>query len=108
MALCEATKEALWLQRLLQFLRAIEESKPVTIFEDNNSALSLAQNSKDHSRSKHIDIRYHFVREQAEAGNIDLQYCPTEEMIADVLTKSLPRLKFVEFVKMMGLDSHNP
>lgn len=70
--------------------------------EDNQSAIAIARNPTGHARTKHIDIRYHFVREK---GTTDLCYCPTKEMIADLLTKSLPRGRFESLRSAMGMET---
>ena len=75
------------------------------IMEDNTGAIAIAKNPVSHSRTKHIDIRYHYVREAVQDNLINLRYCPTEEMTADALTKSLPRERFEKLQKKMGLDS---
>ena len=62
-----------------------------TIMCDNQRSMLLAKNSIHHSRMKHIDMQYHFIREKLESGVIELKYCPTEHMVADVLTKALSR-----------------
>lgn len=73
-ALSSATQEAVWLKQLLSELQ-IEQSKPTVIYEDNQSAISMAQNAQFHERMKHIDIRHHFVREKVNDGTIELKYC---------------------------------
>ena len=70
------------------------QKHPITVFEDNQSCISLAKNPTFHARTKHIDIRHHFVREAVENELIELVYCPTEEMIADILTKPLAKAQF--------------
>ena len=70
---------------------------------DNQSAIALAKDNKFHSRMKHIDIRYHFIREAVEDGNIVVNYIPTAENIADIFTKSLAKPKFESFVEGLGL-----
>ena len=67
----------------------------MTIFEDNQSAISMAKNPQFHGRAKHIAIKHHFIREQVEDGNIELKYCPSEEMVADMPTIGLRRDLFV-------------
>jgi hypothetical protein len=69
----------------------------VVLFEDNQSAIKSAGNPDGVSRMKHMDIRYHFVRDEVANGVIKLVYIPTEEQAADCLTKSLERLKVVKF-----------
>ena len=99
MALSAATQEAMWLRRLLTELKCNTES-PTTIHEDNQSAMALAQNSVFHARSKHIDIRHHFVC----AKTVKLVYCCSSAMIADILTKGLTRFKFENLRKMAGVS----
>lgn len=88
-ALSEACKEAHWIRRLLEdFNRPISTS--TNIFEDNQSCLKLIKEEKLSGRSKHIDVRYYFVKDYIEKGFVDCTYCPTENMVADLLTKPLP------------------
>ena len=77
----------------------------VTIFEDNQSAISMTKNPQFHGRSKHISIEYHFVRDQVSDKTIKVEYCPTAEMIADMLTKALPKDQFTKLRRMVGLTS---
>lgn len=60
--------------------------------EDNQGAISLAKNPVAHARMKHIDIRYHYIREAIESGTIDVQYCPTREMNADSIERAISEL----------------
>jgi hypothetical protein len=89
MALSDGAKEAIYLGRLLQDIRQVKCDAPTTLFNDNQGSHKLAKNPVFHARTKHIDIRHHFVREALEEGHIDVQYMATEEMPADVLTKGL-------------------
>ena len=73
------------------------------IYEDNQGAIALAKNPVSHKRTKHIDIRYHFIRECVNRGSVELKYCPTASMIADVLTKRLATSKFIQFRSSMGI-----
>ena len=88
-ALSLAAQEATWLQKLLTDLQMPTE--PIVIKEDNHGALALSRNPIVHSRTKHIDIRFHFIRKALEDGIVDVAYCPTSEMVADILTKPIPR-----------------
>ena len=63
---------------------------------DNTSAVSMGKNPIHHQRTKHIDVRHHFLRDHVEKGNIVLTYCPTEEQIADIFTKALSKINFRE------------
>ena len=102
-ALNTATQEAIWLQRLLADLSDIQH-KPTIIMGDNQGSIAIARNPVFHSRTKHIDIRHHFIHEAIQDGVIDLRFCPTNEMIADVLTKPLSRNRFEQLRRLMGMD----
>jgi hypothetical protein len=93
--------QGIWLARLLGEMHNSEPAK-VRLKVDNKSAISLSKNPVYHERSKHIDVRYHFVRECVEAGKIDLSYVRTEEQLADILTKSLGKAKFHELRMAIG------
>ncbi len=107
-ALSSAVQEVLWLNKLLSDL-GVKQSEPITLFEDNQGAIAIAQNPVGHSRTKHIDIKFHFVREAVGNDRVKLVYCPTESMVADIFTKPLTRTRFVGLVNALGLKSlHNP
>ncbi|XP_068993260.1 uncharacterized protein [Neodiprion pinetum] len=89
MAVAEATKEALYLKGLLVSLGIQEDSEIVTILNDNQSAISMIKNNVYHQRTKHIDVRHHFVRNEYACGVIDVKYLSTERMPADMFTKGL-------------------
>jgi len=103
-AVSAATQEAVWLRRLLLDLQSPPDG-PTVIMEDNQGAIAIAKNPIVHNRTKHIDIRFHYVREAVQDEVICLQYCPTDDMIADLLKKGLPRQKFERLRRAMGLDS---
>lgn len=75
----------------------------VNLFSDNQGAIKLSANDTYHKRSKHIDIRHHFVRQVITEKQIVLKHLPTHEMPADILTKSLPAVKHNYFSKMLGI-----
>ena len=102
MALSQATQEAVWLRRLLEELG--KESKSLTtIMEDYQGAISTALNPDFHRMTKHIHIRYHYVRESIADNIIDVIYCPSSEMTADALTKPLTKEQFEYLRGKMGL-----
>ncbi len=76
---------------------------PSTILEDNQSSIAMAKNPQYHGRVKHIDIKHHFVREQVSNGTIELKYCPTYEMVADMLTKGLAQQQFCALREKAGI-----
>jgi hypothetical protein len=103
-AATHAAKETLWLRSLIkEILAPLDE--PTTLFSDNQSAIALAHDHQYHARSKHIDVRYHFIRWVIEEGSLRLVYCPTDAMVADILTKGLPSPKVKHFAAELGLRS---
>ena len=72
--------------------------------EDNQGAITIARNLIAHAKTKHIDICYHYIREAVHDGTINLQYCPTSEMIADLLTKPLSKGLFERLRLVMGMN----
>jgi hypothetical protein len=108
-ATTHATKEAIWLRRLFGEIFPPTESdinKPTHVHLDSKSAITLATRSGQyHARTKHIDIRYHFICYIIDGGTIKLIYCPTDKQTANVLTKALPSLKVKHFAHAMGLRS---
>ena len=89
-ALCEAARELIWLRGLLSEL-GWDQTEPSVIWQDNQSTLQMVDGHRNHQASKHINVKYHFTGEQVELGYLELVYCPTEEMVADILTKPLGR-----------------
>ena len=75
----------------------------ITFNTDNTSAIALAKNPEFHTRTKHINVAYHFQRYYVKNGLIQLRYIPISDMVADGLTKPLNRQKFAEFVTLLGL-----
>nr|GEX11480.1 ribonuclease H-like domain, reverse transcriptase, RNA-dependent DNA polymerase [Tanacetum cinerariifolium] len=100
--------QALWLKRLLSKLTHYEEDK-VTKRVNNKSAIALMKNPIFHRRSKHIDTKYHFIRECIEKENILVEFVSGEYQRADILTKALPKIKFLTMRHLIGLKdlSHN-
>lgn len=102
-ALSTATQEAVWLRKLLKDFGESQDQATM-IMEDNQGTICIAKNPIEHSRTKHIDVRYHYIREALHEKIIELNYCPTEEMIADILTKPLPKGRFEILRDKMGLE----
>ena len=90
MAVASATQEAIHLRRLLGSL-GFNQGNPTVLYCDNQGAIAMADNPIMHKRTKHIDIRHHFIREVVSRGEVELRYIPTGDQIADLLTKALPR-----------------
>jgi hypothetical protein len=102
MAATTAACQGIWLARLLGEMLNEKPVKP-KLLVDNKSAISLSKNPVFHERSKHIDIRYHFIRECVELGSIDIDYIRSSDQLADVLTKALGRLVFQELRRRIGI-----
>ena len=104
MALCETLKEAVYLQQLLEEIGL--KALPVTIYEDNQPCIHIASNPVTSNRSKHIAVRYHYVREVISNGKVQVLYKSTQEMVADCLTKNLAKDKVEKFRSiLLGMPS---
>ncbi|RVW26239.1 Retrovirus-related Pol polyprotein from transposon TNT 1-94 [Vitis vinifera] len=86
--------QAVWLRRILADINQ-EHDEPTVIYCDNKAAIAMTKNPAYHGRTKHVDIRVHFIRDLVVEGKVVLQYCNTNEQVADVLTKALSRDKHV-------------
>ena len=89
MALTETIKDVTWVTSILGDFGVTAQKGPITVYCDNQAAIALANNPGHHRSSKHIDIRYHYIRENVLSGFIDLHYCRTSEQMADIFTKGL-------------------
>lgn len=102
MALTEGAKEAIFMRRFLEEL-GFDRLGDITIFGDNLGSIKLAENPVFHQRSKHIDIKYHFIRDAIHHGELKIRHISTEDMVADVLTKGLPREKHIHCLNKAGM-----
>ena len=100
-ALSQAAKEALWIKQLLQEMGIYHPT--VLIRMDSKGAMDFAANAQFSKRTKHIDIRHHFIRDHLEKGDISLEWVPTEDMTADILTKPLDRKRFMALRDRLGV-----
>ena len=98
-------KEAVYIKALLEELGYYKQNK-FPIYTDNNGALLLAKNPIFHERTKHIAVKYHYIRDLIIKGIIDLNYIPSKDQKADGLTKPLDRTKFNEFLVQIGLKAN--
>lgn len=95
--------QRIWLSHFIAELKG-EEVKMVKLMVDNKSAIELSRNLVHHSHSKHIDMRYHFIRSCLEQNLIKLEYVKTEDQLADGFTQALGRLKFNDMHEKLGLN----
>jgi hypothetical protein len=103
-AISSAVCEAIWLRNLLESLNHTQE-KFTVIYVDNKSAIKLSKNPVQHGRSKHIDTRFHFLRDHVKQKTIELEYCDTKEQVADIFTKPLPVAPFNMLREMLGMKA---
>lgn len=101
MCLTESAKEAIHLKQLAGDIGL--DLKSITVYNDNQAAHKLATNPMISSRSKHISIKEHFIRDVVKDGSVKISYCPTEDMDADLLTKPLPGPRFAKLRDRLGL-----
>jgi hypothetical protein len=97
-----ASREAVWLRKLLSNLFSIE-LEPTVIHCDNQSCIKLSENPVFHDRSKHIEMRYHYVWDMVQKNILSIQYIPTTEQTADILTKPLSLTKSMYFQDKLGV-----
>jgi hypothetical protein len=103
MANMQATKEAIWITKLIMDLGYMEEKKVMVIRCNNQGAISLTKNPTHDAQTKHIDVQHHFVRERVENGEVRFEYCPMEHMVADVITKALSKERHHKLINRFGL-----
>lgn len=102
-ALSEASREAVYLRKLIHEIT--DTLYVIDLYCDNQSALKLALSNQSHNRSKHIDVRYHYIRDVVKYKCVKIKYIPSEDMPADILTKGLCPLKHYKFMNLLGIVS---
>ena len=95
--------QGIWLSRLLGELLGIQTPK-VRLLVDNKSAIALSKNPVHHDRSKHIDTKFHFIRECIEEGKVEVYHIGMADQLADIFTKALGRARFLELRRALGVD----
>ncbi|KAG2962578.1 Retrovirus-related Pol polyprotein from transposon TNT 1-94 [Phytophthora cactorum] len=106
-ALSLAIQEVKWIHRLLcEILAATNETGPeLKIREDNQSCIKMTKNPVNHGRAKHIDIKYHHIRDEVKRGEVKLEYCETSVMLADIMTKALPGPRHMDLTTALGIHA---
>ena len=94
--------QAIWLKKILEELHFKQEGA-IAIYCDSSSAIKLSKNPVLHGRSKHIDVKFHFLRDLTKEGVIDLIHCRSEDQVADIFTKSLKLAAFQKLRKLLGV-----
>ena len=100
--MASAAQEAVWMQHLQNDLNEASV-KSTLIYEDNQSTICMAKNPQYHGHAKHIDIKFLYIREQVEKKAIQLEYCESKDMVADMLTKALLSSQFVKLREMFSV-----
>jgi hypothetical protein len=88
MSCADVVKEVKWTKQILNELQ-YEVETPINVYIDNQSAIKIGENDVEHDRTKHIDIKYYFIRDSVNDNEIKLMYVPTDQQLADIFTKSL-------------------
>lgn len=104
-ALSQAVSEACWLRYLVFDLKVVDQYICVKIFEDNQSTIKVTKNPEFHKRLKHVDIKFHFIRDKIRENFVSVSYINTNQQLADILTKPLGYTSFQMFCKELGLGS---
>jgi hypothetical protein len=94
--------QVMWMRRVLDRLNC-KQVTPTVIYCDNMSTIKLAKNPVMHGRSKHIDVRFHFLRELCREGVIELKHCNTRDQVVDIMTKALKMDTFEKLRNLMGV-----
>ena len=97
-----AVCQEVWIARLVKEIMGVE-MEAVKIMVDNQSAIMLSKTLAHHNRTKHIDTRYHFIRDCVEDRRVTTEHVKTEDQLVDILTKSLGRVKFAELSERIGV-----
>ena len=100
--LSEACKEAIWIRQILKDL-GVNFNHPTILFEDNQSVIKLITSENLTNRSKYIDTKTYIVKDYVENGLVNVKFCPTENMLADLFAKGLPKEKFLTLSNKLNL-----
>ena len=106
MAAGSCCAQILWMKQQLSDYDV--EAKETPIFCDNTSAIAITQNPVLHSRTKHIDVRFYFIRDHVEKKNVRIEYVGTEKQLADIFTKPLNEARFIQLKTELGMIEMEP
>ena len=101
-----ATSQAVWLRRIMQDFGEKQESA-THILCDNKSAIAMSKNPVCHGKSKHIALKHHYIRGAVEDKEVDVVYCKTEDQVADIFTKALPKDRFIYLRELLGVKQQS-
>ena len=106
MAATAAACQAIWMRRMLRSL-CQEQAKGTVIFCDNSSAIALSKNDVFHKKTKHIDTKFHYIRELVNNREIVLKHCRTQKQMIDILTKPLVHKIFEYLMNCLGITNNS-
>ena len=99
-----AVNQAIWLRKIFIDM-GYKQFEPTDVLVDNKSAIAIAKNPVCHSKTKHMKVKFHAIRDAEQEKEVQLVHCPTEFQLADIFTKALPKARF-EFLRMkLGISS---
>jgi hypothetical protein len=107
MAFTRAIQQAIWMTKFMNEI-GLAQATPINIFADNTRAIANTENYKNHGRTEHIDIRYHFTKEKVASGEVEFTYIPSSENLADILTEPLPKEAVTRCCSGIGLLPSSP
>ena len=105
MALSDCTRQAVWIQNIFSELGL--PVKPTQTCTDNEGGIFIASNPIQERRTKHIDVRFHYVHDLIEQKRVEIVWVPTDDNIADMFTKNLGHIKFEKFRSMLGCEFYS-
>jgi hypothetical protein len=103
MTITHGSQEALWFLELLNELGINQET--VILHEDNEASIKMSNNPQEYKRTRHIQVRYHFIRDQIQDGKIKLKHCSTTDQLADMFTKGISSVKLQDLLPRIGMSS---
>jgi hypothetical protein len=106
MSLSDTSCQLVWVRNLFSELGI--ELAPILLFGDNQGSIFIASNPVQEKRSKHIDLRYHYIRDVVQDGKVELFFVEGTQNLADMFTKNLGRVKFLKFQEQLGLKFYLP
>ena len=107
-----AAREAVWFRKIMEFIgqgigMVHNSLNPMELYVDNEACMALAKNPKHHSRMKHIDVQYHYIREQVVGGTIRLERVDSSNNVANIFTKPLNKVRYKNLTRRLGMHTRD-
>ena len=104
-AACEAAKEVVWLKKFIMELEVVPASlSPITLYYDNSRAVAQSKEPRNHEKGKHVERKYHLIRDIIQHGDVTVTKIATANNLADLFTKALPQKVFERHLDSLGLN----